>query len=211
MRYTVLAVALLVLAPGLGSCDRGGNHSRHSADASSQTTSTPAQVEVGPLCALVNDGRASLSQLGQQINSESNPLKQADAQASYRQKADELNTRLLNFLNANSTLEDSTGTIGPIDYKTYNQGPGVNLNITLSCGVTVFVRFLDVTDPAWGQFDPNQFAQLSAWRTVLENLSSGDTVTFSARIIPSPGGPYAFPQPGGSLTLWAIITQLQKN
>ena len=162
------------------------------------------------LCAIISHGQASLSRLGQQANSVGNPLRRADAQASYRQKLDELNSRLQNFFNANRALNDYTGTVSSMSYSNYNQGPGVDLNISLPCNVMVFVRFLDVTNPAWGRFDPNIFAPLSTWRPVLENLSRGAAVKFDARIIPAPSGPYTFPQPGDSLTLWAIISKLSK-
>lgn len=122
-----------------------------------------------------------------------------------------LSASLQQFIDTHGELDNYTGTVASIDYKNYNLGNGVNLGIALPCGATVFVRFLDVTNPGWGQFDPTQFAQLSVWRPTLENLSNGDAVMFSARILPATGAPYTFPPPGSALSLSALISNLNKR
>lgn len=205
----VFAAAVFVSSIALFSCGRSQTHNGSpSNQAAAAAAVAPSQ---SPLCQQITDGQNELTQIQTQINSEGNPLRQAEAQNQYQQKAQQLNASLQNFLAANTVLNDYSGTVSAMSYRQYSQGPGVDLSVSLPCNVDILIRFLDVTNPGWGSFNPTQFSALGDWRPTLENLSQGETVAFSARIIPSLAGGYTFPWPGTRLTLQALVTKLGKQ
>lgn len=136
------------------------------------------------LCTILDKARNSRAELDRQIANERNPLKQDSLRQQIGQFDQQQEASLENFVKANRRqFMGLSGVISSLGTTSYTIGPGVLLGITLPCQLTVSFQFVEVTNPAWGSFDPESQSPLSQWRTALENVAVGDSVTFSGRFV----------------------------
>jgi hypothetical protein len=118
---------------------------------------------------------------------------------------------LNNFLQVNRLqLINYTGKVSSIEVMHYNTGPGVMLGITLPCNVSIAIQFIEITNPAWGNLDPDNQTPLPPFKPVLENLAVNDTVTFSGRLPNDEFSRHLISSPNG-LSFFAVITDLVKG
>ena len=166
--------------------------------------------QMGDLCSIVNTGRNNLASLNRQIQNQSNPLKRDSLQQKLSQINQQAAEAVETFLNRNRfQIVNFTGLISSIDVKQYNTGPGVMLGITLPCKVNIAVQFIEITNPAWGNLNPEDQTPLPPFRSVLENLAVRDVVTFSGRFVKRPDMYRQYF--GGELGFFAVITDLVKG
>jgi hypothetical protein len=155
--------------------------------------------QMSELCTILNTSRNTLAVLNRQIANERNPLKQSSLQ----QKASSVNQQkeasLKKFLGKHRQFTNFTGIVSSFDVMHYNTGPGVMLGIELPCGVNIAFQFIEITNPAWGNFDPESQTPLSKWRPALENITKGDSVTFGGRFVANKG------------LSFAVMTELRKK
>ncbi|WP_310449764.1 hypothetical protein [Sulfuritalea sp.] len=156
--------------------------------------------QMGELCTTLNTARNNQGALNRQIAKESNPLKQNSLQQQIRQINQQREAYLNNFLIANHRqFTNFTGVVSSFEVMHYNVGPGVMLGISLPCEINIAFQFIEITNPAWGKFDPESQSSLQKWRTALENIVKGDSVTFSGRFVPNKG------------MTFAVLTELRKR
>ncbi len=154
--------------------------------------------QMGELCSILNAGRNNQAALNRQIANERNPLKQSSLQQQAGQIERQTAASLNNFWRVNNNqFTNFTGTVSSFNVMQYNVGPGVMLGIALPCQYNLSFQFIEITNPAWGNFQPESQTPLSKWRPALENITVGDTVTVSGRL--STGRPLA------------VMTALQKR
>lgn len=167
--------------------------------------------QMGDLCTILNTGRNNLAALNRQIANENNPLKKDALQQRIGQINQQINTSLDKFFKFNNLqLVNYTGTVSSISVEHYNTGPGVMLGITLPCKVYIAVQFIEISNPAWGNLNPDNQTPLPPFRPVLQNLAVHDTVTFSGRL-PQNVFNRHFSNSPNSLGFFAVITDLMKG
>lgn len=155
--------------------------------------------QMGDLCSILNTAKNRQAVLSRQIANERNPLKQDSLQQQLRQIDQQKAASLDNFWKVNNRkFTNFTGVVSSFDAMHYNKGPGVMLEITLPCEVKIAFQFIEVTNPAWGNLDPQKQTPLSMWRAALENIMKGDSVTFSGRLVPDSNS-------------FAVMTELRKK
>jgi len=165
----------------------------------------------GDLCTILNTGRSNLATLNRQIENEKNPLKKDTLQQQIRQINQQADAALNDFFQVNRLqLINYTGKISSIEVQNYNTGPGVMLGIALPCNVNITVQFIEITNPAWGNLDPDSQTPLPPFRSILENLAVNDTVTFSGRL-PQDEFKRHFMNSPDNLSFFAVITDLVKG
>jgi hypothetical protein len=166
---------------------------------------------MGNLCTILNTSRNNLAVLNQQIANEPNPLKQNSLQQQIGQINQQTDVSLNDFLQVNHLqLINYSGKVSSIEVHNYNTGPGVMLEIALPCKVNIAVQFIEITNPAWGNLNPDSQTPLRPFRSILENLVVNDTVTFSARL-PQDEFNRHFMNSPDSLSFFAVITDLVKG
>jgi hypothetical protein len=196
----ILAAMLLLV---IMACSSGGGSST-SPTATQKAGNQIAPVEnnatpnsnMGDLCTILNTSRNNLAALNQQMANEKNPLRQNSLQQQIGQINQQENASLENFWKVNHhQFTNFTGVVSGFNTMQYSSGPGVMLEITLPCEFKINFHFIEITNPVFGNFDPENQTPLSKWRTALENIVVGDRVTFSGRL-------------GSS---FAVMTELKKQ
>lgn len=155
--------------------------------------------QMGELCTILNNSQKSLAVLNRQIANERNPLKQSSLQQKVSSVNQQREASLKNFLDNHHQFTNFTGVVSNFEVMHYNTGPGVMLGITIPCGINVAFQFIEISNPAWGNLDPERQTPLSKWRPALENIVKGDSVMFSGRFVANKGMSFA------------VMTELRKK
>lgn len=177
MRVGALAI-LCISSFASASCNQQPANRQQSNGQEIETNGATVSASVNPLCEILQTGQNDLGRFAEQINREGNPLRRDSAQRSYEQRVKALVSQATSLL-TNNQMENWVGVISYLSLQSYNSGPGVNLSVALPCKARITFQFV-TTNPSWGS-PSSQNVALEPWRTTLENLAVGDTVTFSGR------------------------------
>ena len=135
-------------------------------------------------CAIIKKGREDIALVSQQLAAEKNPLKRTPIAQREQASWAALNAAATNFVR-NTSMENWHGTVVDMDNANSTGERGFTMSVKLDCTEDKFppltFLFVDILEPQWAKFDPKRHSPLAQWRSVLENLSVGDRISWNGR------------------------------
>lgn len=142
--------------------------------------SSPAFAQ-NDLCQIVNNNRTALIAKREQINRETNPLKQSNLYQERNQLVQKVQNDLEKYFKGNLEFNNYSGVVSEMSFNS-SHGPSLVFGVTLPCKLTITFFLID-PDPAYrphyAQF--TDWSPLTKWRPFLETINIGDKVTVSGK------------------------------